>query len=760
MRRSRWLILAAIIAIVIFVRAAFLEKRSQVSATPAPKPLESGIDGRANDWVYTQSDADHPRVTIRAKRFRQVEAPSIMELEGVELELFKKDGLHFDLVKSATAQFDISAKTLFAPGAVEIAMGEPVEGQPPGRVVSIHTTGVHFASDTGKASTDNTAAFQFDLGHGSARGVDYDPTTRELHLRSQVVLDWTGKPSANSKPMHVEAGEAYYHESQSKVVLQPWSKLTRDALHMEAGTSLISLDQGTITEVDTQMAKGVQEQEGRKVEFAADHMVLSFGDDMLIQNIKGERNGKLISTAATMRTTVTADTLNMEFAREGGEAPTAESVLTNAVASGKSTAEALPIPRAGELPAETRILRSEVIRMKMQMGGKEIENVETDGPGTVDFLPNRPEQPKRTMKGDRIWIAYGSENRIQSFRSVNATTRTDKPAGPPMFTSSKEILAQFDPKTSELAKLEQKTDFHYEEGARRATADKATLEEAKNLIVLEGKARSWDPTGSAAADRITMNQQNGDVLAEGHVATTHVPEQKPSAGSSAVLSTTDVMQGRAQKMTSAEKNQKLHYEGNAVVWQGANRVEADRIDIDRAKQMLEARGKVVSQFADKPKAGDSKTDEPTKAATAKAIAPAAPIFTVVRAPELIYTGDTRIAHYKGGVHMTRPDLNVTGKEMQAFLNESGAENSLNKALADGGVKIVSSAQKRMRTGTSEHSEYFAQEQKVILSQGEPLLIDSLKGQTRGSQLTWWANNDRLLVNGVESRPADSLLRKK
>ena len=59
------------------------------------------------------------------------------------------------------------------------------------------------------------------------------------------------------------------------------------------------------------------------------------------------------------------------------------------------------------------------------------------------------------------------------------------------------------------------------------------------------------------------------------------------------------MQGRAQHMTSAEQNQKLHYEGNAVVWQGANRVEADRIDIDRTRQVFEAHGKVVSQFADK-----------------------------------------------------------------------------------------------------------------------------------------------------------------
>ncbi len=67
------------------------------------------------------------------------------------------------------------------------------------------------------------------------------------------------------------------------------------------------------------------------------------------------------------------------------------------------------------------------------------------------------------------------------------------------------------------------------------------------------------------------------------------------------------------------------------------------------------------------------------------------------------------------------------------------------------VKIVSTSPgKRVRTGTSEHSEYYAGDQKVILEGGTPLLIDSVKGKTAGKQLTWFANNDRLLVDGLES----------
>jgi len=40
----------------------------------------------------------------------------------------------------------------------------------------------------------------------------------------------------------------------------------------------------------------------------------------------------------------------------------------------------------------------------------------------------------------------------------------------------------------------------------------------------------------------------------------------------------------------------VHYAGNAAVWQTANRVQADRIDIDRDRKSIVADGKVVTQF--------------------------------------------------------------------------------------------------------------------------------------------------------------------
>jgi lipopolysaccharide export system protein LptA len=380
------------------------------------------------------------------------------------------------------------------------------------------------------------------------------------------------------------------------------------------------------------------------------------------------------------------------------------------------------------------------------------------------------------VKGDQIWVAYapGPQNRIQSFRSTNVSTETDKPpakAGqpvpPPAFTQSKEMLATFNPATGDLARVDQKTDFRYQEGDRQAHAETAMLDQQTNMMTLDRGARVWDPTGSTSADHMVMDQKTGDFTAEGHVASLKQPEAQ--AKPSAMLSNDEIRQAQAQKMVSTNKNKKVHYEGNAVAWQGANRVNADKLDMDSEHHTMEADGNVVSQFVDRPKdekPADSKAADSKKDAKAAPKSAAPPVNTVVKAAHMLYTDDSRVAYYKGGVALTRgATLNVKSTELRAFFKD--ADSSLDKTVADGAVTIVDrraaagTIPARTRTGTGEHAEYFADDQKSILTGGKPKMVDSLNNNTTtGKQLTWWANNDRLQVDGSESTPAKSTIHKK
>ena len=300
--------------------------------------------------------------------------------------------------------------------------------------------------------------------------------------------------------------------------------------------------------------------------------------------------------------------------------------------------------------------------------------------------------------------------------------------------------------------MEQWNDFRYEAGDRKARTDRAVLDYAKNSITLTGPAsRVWDPTGSTSADKILLNQKSGDFEAIGNVTSTRVPEKKKDA--SGMLSGDDPIQAKAARMTSSDDNLQIHYEGNAILWQGPNRLQANRIFIDRDEEKLEAHGNVVSQFLDKA----NTTKSPAPKTPAKAA-----VFTTIKAPDMTYVDAERVAHYTNGVTLNRPGLDVQSRELLSYLKstEAGSGSSLDKAFADGAVKIVQSSPGRKRTGTSEHAEYYADESKVVLQNGQPQLVDTLRGTTKGKQLTWFSNNDRLLVDGAASLPTESNLRRK
>ncbi len=766
MRRTRWLPLAAILGIVAWVSAAYLKNKAyfEANAPAAPSPMDPKFDAQSQTWHYGKFDHTNGRPIwkMRAMEAREVKSPPMTELEGVELELYNKEADQYHLVKSAKAQFDGNAKTLYSDGDVDIDMNIPVEGPRTGRMVKIQTSGVTFEEDTGKARTDRRVAFQFDQGGGAGLGADYDPNTRELHLHAAVSLDWRGK-TADSEPMHIEAGEAYYREKESKVILLPWSKMRRDTLTMEGGMSVVMIEDQEVREAVTNNGHGIRDEGDRKTEFGADRLDLHFLGGMKVDKIIGDGNGRLVSNAQTMRTTVTAPHLDLDFDASGND-----STLTAALATGGGVAEAVPLAKPGAEVKETKILRSETIKLKMKNAGRDIDNVETNGAGTLDFLPNGVGQSKRWMKGDKIWIAYGEENRIQSLRSVNVSTRTDKPPEPnnpkpaPALTQSKELFATFDPKTSDLSHLEQKTDFVYEEGDRHARSANALLDQEKDLMTLNGGARVWDSTGSAAADKIVMNQKSGDFTADGHVMSTHEPDE--SGSSSAMLSTDEILQARAEHMVSVDNNMTIHYQGNAVAWQGANRVEADRLDIDRDAGVMEAHGKVKCSFVDKDKSDKNKDVASEGVAKPPPPPVTAPIFTIVTAPDMVYTEETRIVDYTGGATMLRPDMTITSKTIRAFLKDADEDSSLDKAFADGTVKVVSTSVKlkRTRTGTSDHAEYYADDGKVVLNGGIPKLVDSVKGETVApKQLTWFSNDDRLIVDGTGAKdPVKSIIRKK
>jgi lipopolysaccharide export system protein LptA len=755
MRGTRWLLLVAIVAIVCALGFTYrAEKRALRAEAPAkPAALPDDLNSSAQDWYYQDSNADKTMVEVWAKDALETRESGRVDLKGVTLKLHDKRGGTYDLVTSAAASYYKTDHRFYSEGEVQITLKVPETGQPKHQLVTIKSSGVNFDTNNGRADTDRPADFTFEHGTGHANGAFYDPDTHQLHLKQDVVLDW--KPiGPHAKPMKIEAASLYYREADSEIWLKPWGRMTRENTVVEGQDATIKLqDDGdghkSIHSIDATHAHGSDTYPKRNLKYEADGLHVDFDDDGAVQKIVGEGNARLVDTGDASETTVTARHVELNFTPNDKE-----SVLTAVNGSGNAVVAEKPLPAPGRQLAESHILRSDTLDLKMRPDGREIESVVTQAPGTLEFLPNQPAQHHRILNGKEMVIAYGPQNRVESFRATDARTQTDPNAEEKKhnravsYTASRQIEARFDPKTGKLGDMRQAGDFTYDEGDRKARAATGSLDSSQNLLLLDTGARISDATGSTTADRIRMDQRTGDFTAEGHVNSSRMPD-KDQKKNSEMLSGDEPMHAQARRMDSSNHNKKLHYEGNVVMWQGANKIEADVVDLDREKKSLVADGHVITNLWEEPK-----DEQKKKTAT--------PVLTEVHAPHLVYTDGNRLAVYTGGASLARPNLQVKSQEIHAFLAESGADSRLEKAFADGDVHIHQSAKDFTYDGTAEHSEYYTADQKVILLGGMPKMVRSDGTVTNGpGGLTYFANDDRLLVNGSDGKPANSrLVRKK
>jgi lipopolysaccharide export system protein LptA len=592
-------------------------------------------------------------------------------------------------------------------------------------------------------------------------------------MKSAVALDWVGNGPAENK-MHIETSDLVYKELEQKVYLTPWAKLQRRTTTIQCQNAIVALQDQRLHQVDGEHAFGNDDREDRRTAYSAEHMTALFNEDGVLVNIVGDHNAKVVSSQPAAVTTLVGDRADMRFTVETKTVSGAEKQDSNlhlVLADGHAVAESQPKPREGVELADTRTLRSEHIELEMKPDGKDLQKIRTTSQSQLEFKPNRLTSQHRTVDASHLEVLYGEGSYIDTFLAWNVATRTDrqpkgnatgkpgKPEAPPTaaaLTWSDELRAKFQTNSNNVATIDQTGNFRYEEGTKKASSKKASLDQAANRMVLQENARVLDDTGSTKADQIVMDQSSGDMLAEGHVVSSHAPDKNEKPGTS-MLDNSQPMQAKADKMSTRDKNSTVHYEGHAVMWQGANRITASVLDIDRDEQTLRAKGNVVSELTE-----NKKSDPPGSATPPQAVAPESassnPTFTTIYAPQLIYRDDTREADYSGGVKLIRDKMTITARELLAFLTPKTPghddDSSLDHAFADGDVTVVGAlSSNHTRTGKSEHCEYWTNNSKVILSGGSPELKDSYKGVTRGHQLTYFGDDDRLIVDGMEKKLA-------
>lgn len=746
-RRARWLVLLALAVVTAFTAATYyIQRKAQRQNRPqASAPLPANISATADFWTWELKQGEHPKVTVKARTFQQVKEPSTFLLEGVEMRVYAADGGSYSLVKSARANFDTAGGELYSEGEVDITTGIADGGKPSGPPMHIKSSGAHFDARSTRVWTDHPATFEFEKGNGSATGATYDPQNHELTMNADVVLHWLGNGPAE-RQMTIEAGHLLYRELASEIFLTPNAKLTRGTFTLEAADSVVILKDGALDRVEAQKARGTDRAPKRSLSYDAGRLFIFFAGGGEIRKIEGHDGARIVSESPSGATVVTSNRVDMDFVARDGE-----SQLTRALGTGRARVESTPAKRPNGISPPLRTLASEVIEVQMRPGGEEIAQVSTHSAAEVEFIPRRAGDKKRKLNGDRLTIQYAAGNMVESVRAVDVTTRTENPKKDGKIsvatTRSKDLLATFDPATGQTTKIEQWPDFEYEEGTLRARATKATLDSVTETITLNGSGRMWDETGSTSADLIVLQQATGDMAATGHVASTRLPDAKAKS-SAGMLDARQSLQARAEKMTTTDRNQTIRYEGDVLMWQGGSRLRGKTVLIDRAGDRLTATGDVMTLIPD-DRGGTNK---------------AKPGATTVRAGSMVYSDKEKLAHYTDAVRLERPNLEMKSRQLRVWFREEadskGAKDSrLDRMFADGSVVVVEKGPKAAKTGSSEHGEYYPDEERMLLNEGNPLVTDKKRGTTRGTEITWLVGEDRLIVDNTGSGPAVSRILK-
>jgi lipopolysaccharide export system protein LptA len=174
-------------------------------------------------------------------------------------------------------------------------------------------------------------------------------------------------------------------------------------------------------------------------------------------------------------------------------------------------------------------------------------------------------------------------------------------------------------------------------------------------------------------------------------------------------------------------------------------VQSTALDVYRSEKRLSSGSPVVTTFLQPAPAKNE------NGAASHSSAEARPV--TVHAEFLDYFDEGRSARYRGNVVMVTENTTLRCDRMNVYFTQSDTleGSEVERAVAEGHVRVTQPG----RLGSGEHGEYFAGSGKIILSGGEPSLVDDQKGSTTGQRLTFFIHDDRLFVDGGQQMPSVS-----
>jgi lipopolysaccharide export system protein LptA len=792
-RLRRWFAWGAILMVTTVAGMYFYARwrlGSVIHAIPAKIGLN--IQQTAEGFSISKSVEGRTQFTMSASKAVQFKEGGRADLHQVKITIFGKDSSRFDRISGDNFEYDPASGSVTAKGRVLIDLEANPEGRqhsdqaPPAQnrqAMHIETDGLTFNKNTGNASTPSSVVFETSQAHGSAMGLDYVASTGTMNLLTNVIVDVRDK-----RPVHVTATHGLITKQPHQVVLTT-AHMTREQEEVQSDRETFFLRPDNT--VERIVAEGDVEGDfhGRsETHSSCDRAELFLTGSknqvnraVLIGNVKMASLGEQPADGSAGRVTLlfgAQQVLEKVHADEGvrlsQKRAGTSATMVNASAQPSSGAGATPKSATStHSDTEQDVEMTAPIMDFFIKDGRQLERAVTAGPPMIVITQPGSNQ-KTTVTAAKFVARFTDKNRITTLHGepdakiVGSKTDTLMASGhqsPSMLpgnqgktfpaqsdrvSTSRKLDVLFAPQGG-IASITQTGDLVYVDGAQKAWADRGEYTSADEMLVLVGSPRVINNGTTTTSHTIRMNRVTGDALAEGNVKSTYSDlKAQPDGG---MLASSDPIHVTSRSMTAHRSSGIATYSGNARLWQNANVVEAPTIEFDRDHRSLFASG-IAPGTEPEPKAVASQSVTTILVQVDKK-GNVTPIK--VTSSRLTYADQERKIFLSGGVTAKGSDSTVTSEQMTVYLlprSQSVAANAarpgqIDRLIAENNVVLTQPT----RHGVGDRLVYTSADDKFVLTGKSPSIFDAERGKTTGDSLTFYRQDDRVLVEGKDTSPA-------
>lgn len=773
----RWLVASAITLIVIVGLSYWISRSRTLPALHnVPKQLGLDIQQTSDGFSISKSEGGRTIYTVRASNAVQFKQGGRADLKNVHIVVYGKSHDRYDQIYGNEFVYDQVSGDIIANGEVHIDLQGYAEGPqkpdqaPPDELknpIHLVTHALKFNQKTGIAETDEIVDFRSAQASGTAKGAYLDSKSNKLLLKSDVHVVTTGDNPADivgtSGVIQKDPREAVLENAR---IQQPDRTLTADQV-----TMLFEPD-NTVQHAQAEGNVHIESRGPTIVDVTGPRGDLNMGIKNTLQQaiVSG---GAKFDTHGENVTHGSADTFILDFADENQ--PSLFHMVKNArmmqePKPGKSGTSGQPSGQPMEIAADQLNFVLE--------NGNELKTGDTVGKAKITIFP-APSGAKVTKGSDKnsmggsqattvatagkFHATFGAENRIQTLHgSPDARIVSMSPDQPEKVSTSQNLDVAFGPDGS-AERLIQTGNFVYHEppakpdvGGRAAFAEKAAYTPGDQLLLLNGSPRVIDGGMTTTATVVRINRQTGDAYADDDVKTTY-SDLKPQPNG-ALLAASDPIHVTAEHMAARNQPGVAHYTGKVRLWQGANVVDAPKIDFDNQNRSMVAQGDpshpVTSLFVQQSQDGKLTPVD-------------------VTSERLTYVDEERRARYTGNVLAKTTTGTVSAEQIDVYLKPaqepaeetqgtqetaavqtksvlpgSDGPSKVDHMVAIGKV-IVTEPNRR---GVGDRLVYTADDGRYLLTGKSPSIFDAEHGTVWGDSLTFYSHDDRVLVESKHSSP--------